>query len=139
HPAGRGHRCARPPGGEVGMADPEPDAPAWKAAPRPWRWNPSQVALALLLALEVALFAAIGTNFFSIANGFEVLRLSVEVGLLALALTPVIVGGGVDLSVGSLMGLAAVVFGKLWRDAGLPIPVAVALTLALGALAGGLN
>ena len=45
-------------------------------------------------------------------------RLSVEIGLLAVALTPVIVSGGIDLSVGSLMGLSAVLFGKLWRDAG---------------------
>ena len=50
-------------------------------------------------------------------NAFEVLRLSVEIGLLAVALTPVIVSGGIDLSVGSLMGLSAVLFGKLWRDA----------------------
>ena len=57
-------------------------------------------------------------------NAFEVLRLSVEIGLLALALTPVITSGGIDLSVGSLMGLSAVVFGKLWRDAGLPIGAA---------------
>ena len=67
------------------------------------------------------------------------LRLSVEIGLLAVALTPVITSGGIDLSVGSLMGLSAVVFGKLWRDGGLPIGMAAALTLCLGALAGSLN
>src|SRR3954453_15450193 len=37
------------------------------------------------------------------------------------------------------MGLSAVLFGKFWRDAGLPIGVAAALTLAAGAAAGGLN
>ncbi len=79
-----------------------------------------------LLAVEVAVFAAIGTNFLTRGNAFEVLRLSVEIGLLAVALTPVIVSGGIDLSVGSLMGLSAVLFGKLWRDAGLPIGVAAA-------------
>jgi rhamnose transport system permease protein len=51
----------------------------------------------------------------------------------------VILTGGIDLSVGSLLGLCAVCFGKLWRDAGLAWPWAAALTLALGALAGGLN
>src|SRR4051794_21804172 len=85
-------------------------------AARPWGLEPAQRVLAALLALEVATFAAIGTNFFSVGNALEVLRLSVEIGLLAVALTPVIVGGGIDLSVGSLMGLSAVVFGKLWRD-----------------------
>ena len=64
--------------------------------------------LALLLALEVVVFAVLGTNFLTWINAFEVLRLSVEIGLLALALTPVIVSGGIDLSVGSLMGLSAV-------------------------------
>ena len=58
------------------------------------------------------LFAAIAQNFFTLGNFFEVIRLSVELGLLAIALTPVIVSGGIDLSVGSMMGLAAVL---LWR------------------------
>jgi rhamnose transport system permease protein len=99
----------------------------------------SQRALVALLALEVAAFAVAGTNFLTVRNAFEVLRLSVEIGLLAVALTPVIVSGGVDLSVGSLMGLSSVVFGKLWRDGGLPVGGAAALTLAAGAAAGGLN
>jgi rhamnose transport system permease protein len=101
--------------------------------------EPAQRVLAALLAVEVVAFAAIGTNFFSIENGFEVLRLSVELGLLAVALTPVIVSGGIDLSVGSLMGLSAVVFGMCWRDGGLPIGAAAAAAVALGAAAGGLN
>jgi rhamnose transport system substrate-binding protein len=99
----------------------------------------AQRILAAMLVLEVAVFAVIGNHFFSVANALEILRLSVEVGLLALALTPVIVSGGIDLSVGSLMGLSAVVFGLAWRDAGLPIWLAAAVALGLGALAGGLN
>lgn len=103
-----------------------------------WRTGHSGM-LSLLLALEIAVFAVIGTNFLTRANAFEVLRLSVEIGLLAVALTPVIVSGGIDLSVGSLMGLAAVLFGMMWRDAGLPIGWATAGTLAAGAAAGSLN
>jgi len=95
--------------------------------------------LAVLLLLEILVFSVLGTNFFTRENSFEVIRLSVEIGLLALALTPVIVSGGIDLSVGSLMGLSAIVFGKLWRDAGLPIWLAALVTLACGGLAGGLN
>src|SRR4051794_27686359 len=106
---------------------------------RPRLLEPSQQILIALLAIEIIVFAAIGTNFFTRTNAFEVVRLSVEIGLLAVALTPVIVSGGIDLSVGSLMGLSAVLFGKLWRDAGLPIAAAVPLTLAVGAAAGALN
>src|SRR5260221_4112298 len=54
----------------------------------------------LFRSLEFAVFATIGTNFFSVKNVLEVVRLSVELGLLAVALTPVIVSGGIDLSVG---------------------------------------
>ncbi len=107
--------------------------------PRPSWFEPARAILAGILLLEVAVFSVIGTNFLTLGNAFEVLRLSVEIGLLAVALTPVITSGGIDLSVGSLMGLSAVVFGLLWRDAGLPIPAAAAVTLGLGALAGSVN
>jgi rhamnose transport system permease protein len=103
------------------------------------RLEAQQAFLAVLLLLEIGVFSVLGTNFASVGNSFEVLRLSVEIGLLALALTPVIVSGGIDLSVGSLMGLSAILFGKMWRDGGLPVGVAAAGTLAIGALAGGLN
>jgi rhamnose transport system permease protein len=96
-------------------------------------------ALAVLLVLEIAVFAVSGVNFATSANAFELVRLSVEIGLLTLALTPVLVTGGIDLSVGSLMGLAAVVFGLLWRDAHVPIILAALAALGIGALAGGLN
>lgn len=95
--------------------------------------------LLLLLLFEIAVFSATGSNFASRGNTFEIIRLSVEIGLLALALTPIIITGGIDLSVGSMMGLAAVLFGALWRDAGLPVPVCILLTLLVGAAGGALN
>jgi rhamnose transport system permease protein len=95
--------------------------------------------LAVVLVLEIALFSVLGTNFLSMGNIFEVVRSSVEIGLLALGLTPVIVSGGIDLSAGSLLGLSAVLFGKMWRDGGLPAPAAALCTLAIGAAAGSLN
>jgi rhamnose transport system permease protein len=99
----------------------------------------SQTVLFSLLVVEIAVFALIGRNFFTWTNFFEVPRLSVELGLLSLGMTLVIVTGGIDLSVGSLLGLSAVVFGKLWRDFGFSTPAASAATLALAATAGGLN
>ncbi len=100
---------------------------------------PQQAILALLVVGEIAVFSLIGTNFLSWTNFFEVPRLTVELGLIALALTPVIMTGGIDLSVGSLLGLCAVIFGKLWRDAHLAPPIAIAGTLLAGILAGWLN
>lgn len=96
-------------------------------------------ALLLVLLIECAIFSVSGTNFLTTGNGFEITRLSVEIGLLALALTPIIITGGIDLSVGSMMGLAAVVLGALWRDAHLPVIVAAAGALLVGVAGGSLN
>ncbi|PWT87752.1 MAG: ABC transporter permease [Blastocatellia bacterium] len=96
-------------------------------------------ALVVVLLFECTVFSLSGANFFTAANSFEVTRLAVEIGLLALALTPIIITGGIDLSVGSIMGLAAVVMGALWRDAHLPLIIAAVAALVLGALGGTLN
>jgi rhamnose transport system substrate-binding protein len=100
--------------------------------------NKEWVLLAVIFG-ECAVFSLVAHNFATAANAFEVTRLSVEIGLLALALTPIIVTSGIDLSVGSMMGLSAVVLGFLWRDAGVPMPLAIALTLLLGLAGGALN
>ncbi len=96
-------------------------------------------ALLLLLAAEIVVFSVTGANFLTWANLGELIRLSVELGLLALALTCVIVTGGIDLSVGSLMGLSAVAFGYLTLDRGFSAFSAALLTLLLGAAGGALN
>src|SRR5438093_13166963 len=98
-----------------------------------------ETLLAVVLAIEMVIFTKTGSNFATRGNMFEVLRLSTEIGLLALVMTPIILTGGIDLSVGSMLGLCAVLFGKMWRDAGLPIPLALACTLVIGAAGGGLN
>jgi rhamnose transport system permease protein len=98
-----------------------------------------ETALLVVLMIEWLCFNAIGRRFGTLDNNFDILRHTAEIGLLALAMTPIIVTGGIDLSVGSLLGLCAILFGKLWRDAGLSPFVAGTATLAIGALAGGLN
>jgi rhamnose transport system permease protein len=103
------------------------------------RLSSHEAVLAALVAAELAVFALIGTNFLSAGSAIEMLRVAAPVGLLALALTPVIVSGGIDLSVGSLLGFSAVVLGQLWRDGGLPVGVAAAVAVLLGGAAGALN
>ena len=95
--------------------------------------------LLIALAVEIATFTAIAPNFFTSGNLFEITRLSVELGLLAIALTPILVSGGIDLSVGSMMGLAAVVFGAAVVTWHLPIAAAAAAALLVGAAGGALN
>src|SRR6186997_1829419 len=96
------------------------------AAPRS---TDRQWALALALVCEVAIFALAAPQFFTIANLFELTRFSAELGLLAVALTPILVTGGIDLSVGSLLGLSAVMFGVAHRDWQFAVPFAALVAL----------
>ncbi|MCC7495244.1 MAG: substrate-binding domain-containing protein [Fimbriimonadaceae bacterium] len=108
--------------------------------PWPQRWFPNREWLLLVvLAAECAVFGLLSDRFLTATNAFQMARQAVEVGLLATALTPVIISGGIDLAVGSLMGLAAVCFGWLATVVGLPWPLAALLTLLLGAACGAVN
>ena len=98
-----------------------------------------EVVLLLVIALEVVLFSALGRRFLDGSNVSNIFRFSVEVGLLALAMTPVILTGGIDLSVGSMMGLCAVCFGMLVKEASLSPWIAAVLSVGIGTVGGGLN
>jgi rhamnose transport system substrate-binding protein len=103
------------------------------------RLRTGDAILLVALAIEIALFTAIAPNFATTGNFFEITRLSVELGLLAIALTPVIVTGGIDLSVGAMMGLSAVIFGAACRDWGLHPALAAFVALLVGVAGGSLN
>src|SRR5690349_15653638 len=107
---------------------------------RPSAWKEvfrrHETVLLLVLIGEWLYFNSVGPRFASLDNSFDIARHSVEIGLLALAMTPIILTGGIDLSVGSLLGLCAILFGKLWRDFHFPISVAAVCTI-LGGLGGG--
>src|SRR4051812_49979774 len=100
------------------------ESPNWKAA-----LFRHETVLMLVLLAEIVFFNSVGRNFGTSANIANIVRQSVEIGLLALALTPIILTGGIDLSVGSLLGLCAVLFGMFWKEAGLNPSLA-----ALGAI-----
>jgi rhamnose transport system permease protein len=61
-----------------------------------------------------------------------------EVGTLATVMTAIILTGGIDLSVGSIIALASVSFGLLWQR-GWPLELAAAATLGVGFAAGAIN
>jgi rhamnose transport system permease protein len=95
--------------------------------------------LALLLIVTLGLLAGQSDRFLTTANLLNQGRLMAEVGIVALAMTFVIVTGGIDLSVGSILGLVAIMLGVMWQKLGLPLPVAMVLALAIGAAAGCAN
>jgi rhamnose transport system permease protein len=95
--------------------------------------------LALLLVAVLIVLSFQSDRFFTVSNLLNQGRLMTEVGLIAVIMTFVIVTGGIDLSVGSILGMSAILLGVLWRNVGLPLELAIALTLLVGAAAGFVN
>ncbi|MFN0194636.1 MAG: ABC transporter permease [Aestuariivirga sp.] len=95
--------------------------------------------LAVLTVVALALLAYQSDKFFTADNLLNQGRLMAEVGLVALAMTFVIVTAGIDLSVGSILGLTAILLGVFWKNVGLPLPAAMILAIACGTIAGYVN
>lgn len=94
-----------------------------------------------LLAVFLCLFVlnAFASPFFlTTQNQINLFQLSIEKVIVATIMTLVIVNGEIDLSVASMMGLAACAFGWLFQM-GVPAGWAIVLVLALGALCGAWN
>lgn len=89
------------------------------------------VALALLLT-------ALTPHFLTVSNLLNVMEQTSINAVIAVGMTFVILSGGIDLSVGSLVALSGVVMASALQ-AGVPIPVAVLAGLLAGALCGLVN
>ncbi|MBN9345054.1 MAG: ABC transporter permease [Devosia sp.] len=90
------------------------------------------------LAVLVLFSSVFAPSFLTPENISNVLVQSVFVMILGIGMTYVLISGGIDLSVGSAMGLAAAVC-VYCINAGLPLPLALLLGLATGAAAGFVN
>ena len=94
------------------------------------------ITLAILaLGIVVSLIAP---RFASSGNLLNVFQNACFIGLMALGMTPVIISGGIDISVGSILGLCGVTLGILC-NAGWPLPIAIAAVLLLGIVCGSIN
>ena len=98
-----------------------------------------EIVLAVILLVSLVVLATQTDRFLTTGNLLNQGRLMAEVGLVALPMTFIIITGGIDLSVGSIMGLCAIVLGVVWQNLGLPLELAIVVTLAVGALAGAIN
>ncbi|MBX9454124.1 MAG: ABC transporter permease [Mesorhizobium sp.] len=95
--------------------------------------------LALLLVLVLIVLSWQSDRFFTVSNLLNQGRLMTEIGLIAIAMTFVIATGGIDLSVGSILGLVAILLGVFWQNVGMPLPMAIVAAIAAGTLAGFMN
>ncbi len=90
------------------------------------------------VALLFALLTGSPERYLSAANVRVVLAQTVIVAIGALGMTLIIISGGIDLSVGSVIALASVITAIALRD-GLPPIVAIALGIVTGAIVGFIN
>lgn len=97
-----------------------------------------ELALVILLFAEIFLFGTLNESFLNLDNLLYSTSDFAHIILAALPLTLVIITGGIDISVASVMGLSAIVVGVSWQG-GVNIFVALILALLAGALAGIIN
>ena len=95
-------------------------------------------ALPLALVVVALAFAVAQPAFLKPENLVGILRQSALVGIMALAMTFVIMTGGIDLSVGPVLALSGLV-AVFTLDAGQPLPIALTAALGVGLCIGIVN
>jgi ribose transport system permease protein len=88
------------------------------------------------LVLLCIVFAVLSPFFLSLRNALNVVDQVTVLGIMAIGMTAVIVIGGIDLSVGSILALSMMVMGWLSNDKGLPFPLAMVSAVLVGGACG---
>lgn len=96
------------------------------------------VAFVVLIAL-LAFFSIFAPNFAAWTNMVNIMQATAVNGVLGVAVTFVIISGGIDLAVGTMMTLTAVMAGLILTNAGMPLPIGIAGALASGGLMGAIS
>ncbi|HOA23982.1 MAG TPA: ABC transporter permease, partial [Aggregatilineales bacterium] len=94
--------------------------------------------LLLVFFLLCAVLAVLSDRFLTISNLVNVLRQSAINGIIAIGMTYVILTGGIDLSVGSVLALSTVITASLLQS-DVPVPLAFVAGLAVGGVLGLVN
>ena len=96
------------------------------------RW---ETLLFVVLLVVVALNGIESKYYWGVGNFVNLFQLSIEKSIVALMMAFIIIGADIDLSVASVMGLAACVMAWTFQQ-GAPLPLAIAIALGSGVLAG---
>src|ERR1700682_381009 len=91
------------------------------------------------LVVLCIIFSFATSAFLSFRNLLNVLDQVTVLGILAIGMTAVIVIGGIDLSVGSILAFSMMILGWLSHDCNLPLFLAVVVALLVGGLCGWVN
>ena len=95
-----------------------------------------EAAILILLVALLAFFYSRNSAMLAPTTVVSILRTIAFPGLIAMGLVQLMIAGEIDLSTGAVMSLGAVFAAKLIRDAGLPVPVAVACSMGVALLVG---
>jgi len=93
----------------------------------------------VLLVIEIVIFTAINPDFLSPLNISNTLVFTVELGLIALAMTLLMTAGEFDLSVGAVFGFSPIVMWTLFNQGIVPLEVGFLIAIAIAALIGLVN
>lgn len=100
------------------------------------RRNPWEALLLAILAGTIVYNLIESTNYLGVDNLVNLFELSIEKAIVVVIMTFVIIGGEIDLSVASVMGLSAAVLAKLHDGQSVPFVLALVIAVGIGALAG---
>ena len=101
--------------------------------------NQINIYRSVLILLVICIFATIlSPSFLSVTNLFNVFKQITVAGVVGCGMTFVILTGGIDLSVGSILGLSGVLAAGVLESTGNPA-FAIALALAVGVICGAIN
>ncbi len=94
------------------------------------------VVIILLLVLFASVFVK---NFFSLRNFALILKQAAIPSIACIGMTIVLMTGGIDLSLGYMIGLSSITVGLFVKTLGVSIPLSILLTLLVGVLVGLFN
>ncbi|QFU15222.1 ABC transporter permease [Microvirga thermotolerans] len=101
--------------------------------------RPELGALAGLVLVTLFFLSTADASMFTLAGLMNILAPAAQLGILAIAAALLMIGGEFDLSIGSMVAFAGLIFGAFLTLTGWPLLVAIAATFAVAAFLGGLN
>lgn len=99
-------------------------------------WVTDYAGMALVLAILLAVFGCLSRNFFSAATFRMIAGQVPDITILAVGMTLVLIIGGIDLSVGSVMALCGAVLGQCLMAWSVPLPWAICICMLVGLVCG---
>lgn len=101
--------------------------------------RPELGAIAGLVLVTAFFLATANSAMFTLSGILNFLTPAAQLGILSIAASLLMIGGEFDLSIGSMVAFAGTIFGALVVNLGLPLVVAVPVTLACAAMIGAAN